>query len=107
MPRSDQADSSLPRSLRFLSGGGEAARLILERDWTGHPLGKPETWPEGLKVALSLLLNERDDTAKAYVKALRPVGTDEGPEVECDFTSGEYRFTYRKRWLKNKETKWN
>ncbi|WP_375243378.1 ATP-binding protein [Sphingomonas parapaucimobilis] len=66
MPRSDQADTSLPRSLRFLSGGGEAARLILERDWTGHPLGKPEAWPEGLKVALSLLLNSPESMILAW-----------------------------------------
>lgn len=66
MPRSDQADSSLPRSLRFLSGGGGAARLILERDWTGHPLGVPETWPEGLKVALSLLLNSPESMILAW-----------------------------------------
>ncbi len=66
MPRSDQADSSLPRSLGFLSGGSEAARLILERDWTGHPLGKPEAWPEGLKVALSLLLNSPESMILAW-----------------------------------------
>lgn len=66
MPRSDQSDSSLPRPLRFLSGGGETARLILERDWTGHPLGKPETWPEGLKVALSLLLNSPESMILAW-----------------------------------------
>jgi PAS domain S-box-containing protein len=66
MPRSDQADSPLPRSLRFLSGGGEAARLILDRDWAGHALGKPETWPEGLKVALSLLLNSPESMILAW-----------------------------------------
>ena len=44
-------------ALRFLSGGGVASRLILDRDWTGHPLGPPEHWPEPLKVALSLILN--------------------------------------------------
>ena len=43
--------------MRFLAGGGAATRLILARDWTGHPLGEPAGWPEGLKTALSLLLN--------------------------------------------------
>ncbi|MET3435451.1 hypothetical protein ABIC44_000102 [Sphingomonas sp. 1185] len=28
-------------ALAFLDGGGEAARLILARDWTDHPLGPP------------------------------------------------------------------
>ncbi|WP_210318484.1 GAF domain-containing protein [Aureimonas endophytica] len=43
--------------LSFLAGGGEAARMIRARDWTGHPLGAPEVWPSSLKVALSLVLN--------------------------------------------------
>ncbi|MFC7665412.1 hypothetical protein ACFQWF_26065 [Methylorubrum suomiense] len=43
--------------LPFLAGGGEAARMIAERDWSGHPLGAPETWPESLRTALSLVLN--------------------------------------------------
>ena len=25
-------------ALAFLAGGGEAARMIRERDWSGHPL---------------------------------------------------------------------
>ncbi|MCT8002394.1 response regulator [Sphingomonas sanguinis] len=67
MSRHDQVDTpQLTRSLGFLSGGGEAARLILERDWTGHPLGEPETWPEGLKVALSLLLNSPESMILAW-----------------------------------------
>ncbi|MFI8616300.1 ATP-binding protein [Acidovorax sp. NPDC077693] len=41
----------------FLSGGGRATELILSRDWSNHPLGQPEEWPEGLKVSLSLVLN--------------------------------------------------
>ena len=31
--------------------------MIRERDWTGHPLGPPETWPTELRTALSLILN--------------------------------------------------
>lgn len=30
-------------SLPFLAGGGEAARMIAERDWSDHPLGPPQT----------------------------------------------------------------
>ena len=48
---------SLPQRLRFLAGGGEATRLILERDWSSHPLGEPSGWPDGLKVTLSTVLN--------------------------------------------------
>lgn len=48
---------SLDPQLAFLEGGGEATRLILARDWTGHPLGPPQQWPETFRVALSLVLN--------------------------------------------------
>ncbi|MCJ2083503.1 PAS domain-containing protein [Methylobacterium sp. J-090] len=44
-------------ALAFLAGGGEAARMIRERDWSHHPLGQPETWSEGFRTALSLVLN--------------------------------------------------
>ena len=53
----DEAGGALPPKLRFLAGGGEATRLILTRDWTGHWLGPPQDWPEALKVSLSLVLN--------------------------------------------------
>jgi PAS domain S-box-containing protein len=43
--------------LAFLAGGGEAARMIRGRDWTGHPLGPPETWSPEFRTALSLVLN--------------------------------------------------
>jgi len=41
----------------FLRGGGRATALIEARDWTDHPLGTPGDWPEGLKTALSLVVN--------------------------------------------------
>ncbi len=47
----------LPPPLRFLAGGGAATRLILARDWSGHPLGAPADWPDALKVTLSTVLN--------------------------------------------------
>ncbi|GJE28506.1 PAS domain-containing protein [Methylobacterium organophilum] len=53
-------------ALAFLAGGGEAARLIRERDWTDHPLGSPESWPEGLRVALSLVLNSPESMILAW-----------------------------------------
>ena len=50
-------DLPLPPELAFLAGGGEATRLILARDWTGHVLGAPADWPDALKVSLGLILN--------------------------------------------------
>nr|WP_207625319.1 MULTISPECIES: PAS domain S-box protein [unclassified Methylobacterium] len=50
----------------FLAGGGEAARMIAERDWTDHPLGPPQTWPESLRTALSLILNSPESMILAW-----------------------------------------
>ena len=58
--------SSLPSALRFLAGGGEATRLILERDWSDHPLGLPEHWPDILKSNLSTILNSPESMILAW-----------------------------------------
>jgi PAS domain S-box-containing protein len=57
---------SLPPELRFLAGGGAATRLIVERDWSGHPLGRPETWPDILKSNLSTVLNSPESMILAW-----------------------------------------
>jgi hypothetical protein len=53
-------------SFPFLSGGGEAARMIRARDWSGHPLGLPETWPAEFRAALSLVLNSPESMILAW-----------------------------------------
>ncbi len=50
----------------FLDGGGEASRMIRERDWTGHPLGPPERWPPELRSAISLMLNSPESMILAW-----------------------------------------
>ena len=35
---------------------------------------------------------------------MQPVGQDVGAEVEMELSSGQYRFRYRKRWHRKKET---
>lgn len=57
---------SLPRPLRFLAGGGEATQLILERDWSTHPLGGPADWPDVLKATLSAVLNSPESMILAW-----------------------------------------
>jgi hypothetical protein len=52
--------------LSFLAGGGEAARMIRARDWSGHPLGSPETWPAEFRAALSLVLNSPESMILAW-----------------------------------------
>ncbi|WP_267356100.1 MULTISPECIES: PAS domain-containing sensor histidine kinase [unclassified Methylobacterium] len=52
--------------LAFLAGGGEAARMIRARDWSGHPLGPPESWPAEFRAALSLVLNSPESMILAW-----------------------------------------
>jgi PAS domain S-box-containing protein len=57
---------ALPDELRFLAGGGEATRMILERDWSDHPLGQPAGWPDILKSTLSTILNSPESMILAW-----------------------------------------
>ena len=56
--------------------------------------------PEGL----DLVLTRMDSSGHRQVKSAQPVGRDVGPEVEVEMSTGEYRFIYRKRWLRRSET---
>ncbi|MFE1603178.1 PAS domain-containing hybrid sensor histidine kinase/response regulator [Methylobacterium sp. ID0610] len=53
-------------TLPFLAGGGEAARMIRDRDWSRHPLGAPAQWPEAMRSALSLVLNSPESMILAW-----------------------------------------
>ena len=55
---------------------------------------------EGLQLAIDL----PDSSRSALVRAVQPVGRDEGPEVEISLSSGKYELVYRKRWLRQPET---
>ena len=41
----------------FLAGGGEMAARIRAFDWAATSLGAPEDWPQGLKIAVRLLIS--------------------------------------------------
>jgi two-component sensor histidine kinase len=45
--------------LDFLDGGGRMGSLIRAFDWSKSPLGRPENWPNPLKMALSTCLASR------------------------------------------------
>ena len=46
-----------PAAASFLAGGGEAGALMRAQDWSSHPLGVPDTWPQPLKTTIGLMLN--------------------------------------------------
>ncbi len=45
--------------LSFLQGGGKCAEEIRTRDWTGNPLGPPESWSAVLKTTAATMLASR------------------------------------------------
>ena len=66
--------------------------------------GNNEVGKTCIPEAVNMILSEMDSSGKRSVKAIRPVHRDEGPEVEIEVSTGDYRFTYFKRWLKNSQT---
>ena len=41
----------------FIDGGGEMGELIRSFDWSTTSLGKPETWPQSLRIAVRIMLD--------------------------------------------------
>jgi PAS domain S-box-containing protein len=44
-------------NLPFLNGGGEMGELIRSINWDTTPLGSPDSWPDPLKMAISIMLS--------------------------------------------------
>ncbi|WP_313535084.1 ATP-binding protein [Sphingomonas sp.] len=40
--------------------------LVLDKDWSGHPLGAPEAWPDILKTSISTVLNSPESMILAW-----------------------------------------
>jgi len=88
------------------------------RDFRGVAERKIEPAPQGVTVvagpnevgktslaeALDLLFDRLDSSVAQEVKDAQPVGRDVGPEVEAEIAAGDYRFRYRKRFLRRPET---
>lgn len=45
------------QTIAFLSGGGEAGRLMRALDWEATPIGPPEGWPQVLQTLTALMLS--------------------------------------------------
>lgn len=46
-------------SPRFLRGGGEMGALMRQGEWEATSVGRPESWPQGLKVMVRLVLSSQ------------------------------------------------
>ena len=70
----DRSQTSDP--LSFIAGGGDMARRIRAHDWSQHPFGPPETWPQSLRSAVSICLHSAFPTAIYWGPELRLLYND-------------------------------
>jgi DNA repair exonuclease SbcCD ATPase subunit len=66
--------------------------------------GDNEVGKSSLAESLDLLFDYRDDSTHRVVKAVRPAHRDAGAEIEADVEAGPYRFTYAKRFHRDRFT---
>ena len=66
--------------------------------------GDNEVGKSSLAEALDLLFDYQDSSTNKAVKAVKPVHKDVGAEVEAEIEAGPYRFTYMKRFHREKAT---
>lgn len=74
----------------------EAGILVLE--------GPNEVGKSTMLDALDLVLDHKDSSRRAQIRAAQPIGRDVGPGVEVELSTGAYRFSYRKQWLRQPST---
>ncbi|MGC8465665.1 MAG: AAA family ATPase [Acidimicrobiales bacterium] len=66
--------------------------------------GPNEVGKSSFLIALDMLLSDPDSSTKSAIKAVQPIGRDVGPEASMTFSSGPYRASLTKRWLKSPST---
>ncbi len=67
--------------------------------------GPNEAGKSTLMNGINVLFDYKDDSRHEDVRRTKPVNRDVGSEVEADVEVGEYRFTYFKRFHKDRETR--
>lgn len=92
--------------LRIANYRGIASSEVLFNS-TGITLirGPNEAGKTSLGESIGLLFEFPDNSRHRNVEAIRPVHRDEGPEIELQGESGDYCFTYFKRFHKKPETR--
>ena len=56
----------MPETTAFLNNGGVMGAAMRAHDWSGSPLGLPETWSAPLRIAVSLMLNASESMYLAW-----------------------------------------
>ncbi|MEP6738142.1 MAG: PAS domain-containing protein [Chryseolinea sp.] len=77
-------------SFYFLANGGEMGKLIRAKDWSKTPLGHPKEWPQSLRTAVAIMLDNPfgmyiawgTDYTQIYNDGYRPIlGSTKHPEA--------------------------
>lgn len=93
------------RRIKVLNYAGiEKAEVLFPETGITIVEGVNEIGKTSMIKAVDAILTYLDSSSARPIKDAMTKGTDLGPEVEVDITAGSYEFTYRKRWLRNKET---
>jgi len=85
-------------------------RGINSREIKFNPLGitriegPNESGKSSLGEAINTIFDYQDNSKGKAIQAIQPVNQDVGPEIELEMETGNYVFTYFKRFLKKPET---
>ena len=84
--------------------GVECREVVFAENGVTIVEGPNEVGKTAIAEALQFAIDLPDSSQRVEVKALQPVGRDEGPEVEVSLSSGDYELVYWKRWLRRPGT---
>lgn len=85
-------------------GGVERSDVAFPVDGVTVIEGENEAGKTTLLRALDTIIEYADNSKSGRIREMVPVGMDVGPEVEVEIETGDYAFTYRKRWIRDRET---
>ena len=69
--------------------------------------GPNEVGKTSIGEAFSLAIDFADNSTSRRVKSVRPVGRDDGTEVEFELSTGPYRLVFEKHWFRKRGTTLN
>lgn len=84
--------------------GVEDSEVAFATDGVTVVEGDNEIGKTSIAEAIDLLITTKDRSKTKQVRAIQPVGLDKGPEAEVEMSTGDYRFVYSKRWLREIST---
>ncbi len=92
------------RGPRVISGDGEMVRLTRERDWSTHPLGPIEGWPDVLLITLNLVLSHTSPKQLFWGKELYHFYNDAAIEFLAERHPAGLGLTAAHNWQEAWET---